>query len=181
LSIVELRARARRIKRENPALALIIIDYLQLMVTKAKTQSDRTVEVGDISRGLKALAKELDIPVMALSQLNRGVDARPNKRPMLSDLRDSGSIEQDADVIVFMYRDEVYIEDSPWKGYAEAIIGKQRNGPTGTVNLRFVKEYTRFENPEFGWTPPKGKGKKKSAAFDPGSGDEPRARADIDG
>ncbi len=160
---------------------LLIIDYLQLMVTHAKTQSERTSEVGDISRGLKALAKELDIPVMALSQLNRGVDARPNRRPLMSDLRDSGSIEQDADLIVFMYRDEVYTEDTPWRGYAEVIIGKQRNGPTGTVNLQFVKEWTRFQNPAFGWLPPtKGKGKKKSAAFDPAADDETRKRADID-
>jgi replicative DNA helicase len=180
LTIMELRARARRLKRENPGLGLIIVDYLQLMATQGRSQSDRTVEVGDISRGMKALAKELDIPVMALSQLNRGVDARVNKRPLLSDLRESGSIEQDADLILFLYRDEVYTPDTEWKGYAEAIIGKQRNGPVGTAYLRFVNEHTRFENPGFNWTPPsKQQRSRKKKGFDPEE-QEGRKRADID-
>ena len=153
LSIIELRARARRIARDNPALGLIIVDYLQLMASNAETQSERTAEIGNISRGMKALAKELNIPVIALSQLNRGVEQRVNKRPMNSDLRDSGSIEQDADVIVFLYRDEVYNPESAEQGYAEIIVGKQRNGPTGHLYLRFVKEETRFEDST--WTPPK--------------------------
>lgn len=159
LSVMEMRARARRIARENPGLALIVIDYLQLMASQAKTQSERTQEIGDISRGLKALAKELDIPVIALSQLSRAVEQRMNNRPMLSDLRDSGSIEQDADVIIFLYRDEQYHKSSDAEGYAEAIIGKQRNGATGTVYLRFVKEETRFEDTT--WTPPKRERKAK--------------------
>lgn len=159
LSIVELRARARRIARENPGLALLILDYLQLMAASAKTQSERTQEIGDISRGLKALAKELDIPVVALSQLSRAVEQRISKRPLMSDLRDSGSIEQDADVIIFLYRDEVYSPDSAACGYAEAIIGKQRNGATGTVYLEFVKQETRFQDTT--WTPPKRERKAK--------------------
>jgi replicative DNA helicase len=157
-------------------LALIIIDYLQLMASSAKTQSERTQEIGDISRGLKALAKELDIPIMALSQLNRAVEQRINKRPMSSDLRDSGSIEQDADVIVFLYRDDIYHQESDAAGYAEAIIGKQRNGATGTVYLRFVKEETRFETSD--WKPPI-KQRKKKAGFQ--AQPELQQRADIDG
>jgi replicative DNA helicase len=153
LTITELRARARRISKDNPGLSLIVIDYLQLMASQAKTQSERTQEIGDISRGLKALAKELNIPVLALSQLNRGVEQRVNKRPMMSDLRDSGSIEQDADLILMLYRDEVYSESSSAAGFAEAIIGKQRNGATGTIYLRFVKEETRFEDTT--WKPEK--------------------------
>lgn len=159
LSIIELRARARRLARENPGMALIVIDYLQLMASQAKTQSERTQEIGDISRGLKALAKELRIPVVALSQLNRGVEQRMNKRPMMSDLKDSGSIEQDADLVVMMYRDDYYHENSSAAGYAEAIVGKQRNGATGTVHLRFVKEETRFEDTD--WRPPKKERKSK--------------------
>jgi replicative DNA helicase len=179
LTITELRARARRIKRDNPELALIVIDYLQLMAGQAKTQSERTQEIGDISRGLKALAKELDIPVMALSQLNRAVEQRMNKRPMMSDLKDSGSIEQDADLIVFLYRDEVYHEESSSAGYAEAIIGKQRNGAVGTKYLRFVKEETRFEDCD--WIPPK-KEKRKKKGFDATSSPPVDAdRADIHG
>lgn len=153
LTIVELRARARRIARDNPGLGFIIVDYLQLMATRGQTQSERTAEIGEISRGLKALAKELNIPVMALSQLNRGVEARVNKRPMNSDLRDSGSIEQDADVIVHMYREDQYVPETAAKGYCEVIVGKQRNGATGTVFLQFSKEMTRFEDTT--WTPPK--------------------------
>lgn len=159
LTIIELRARARRLKRENPALALIVVDYLGLMASKAQTQSERTQEISEISRGMKALAKELGVAVMGLSQLNRGVEQRINKRPMMSDLRDSGSIEQDADLIVMMYRDSYYNENSAAEGYAEAIIGKQRNGATGTVYLKFIKEETRFEDTT--WTPPRKERKAK--------------------
>ncbi len=144
LTPAELRARARRLKREH-GLGLIVIDYLQLMQVPGTTEN-RATEISEISRSLKALAKELHVPVVALSQLNRGVEQRPNKRPMMSDLRESGAIEQDADLIVFLYRDEVYNEDSPDKGVAEVIIGKQRNGPVGTVRLTFLGQYTRFEN-----------------------------------
>ena len=175
LTIVELRARARRIAKDNPGLGLIVIDYLQLMATQAKTQSERTQEIGDISRGLKALAKELDIPVMALAQLNRGVEQRINKRPLMSDLRDSGSIEQDADMIVFLYGDSVYLENSDADGYAEAIIGKQRNGATGTVYLRFVKEETRFEDSD--WKPAK---RKKKKGFVETAEEEARANAETE-
>ncbi len=144
LSPSELRARARRIKREHGDLGLIVIDYLQLMQNPGS--ENRTNEISEISRSLKALAKELNVPVIALSQLNRGLEQRPNKRPIMSDLRESGAIEQDADLIAFIYRDEVYNEDSPDKGIAEIIIGKQRNGPIGTVRLTFLGQYTRFEN-----------------------------------
>jgi replicative DNA helicase len=140
----ELRARARRLAREH-GLGLIVIDYLQLMQGSG-TRENRVNEISEISRSLKALAKELNVPVIALSQLNRSLEQRPNKRPVMSDLRESGAIEQDADVIVFIYRDEVYNEDSPDKGTAEIIIGKQRNGPIGTVRLTFLGQYTRFEN-----------------------------------
>ena len=145
LSPSEVKARARRVKRESGDLAMIVVDYLQLMQVPGKGEN-RVAEISEISRSLKALAKELNIPVIAISQLNRAVDSRPNKRPILSDLRDSGAIEQDADVILFIYRDEVYNEDSEQGNKAEIIIGKQRNGPIGTVNLTFLKEFTRFEN-----------------------------------
>ena len=141
----EIKARARRIKRENEDLALIVIDYLQLMQLPLSTEN-RVNQISEISRSLKSLAKELNVPVIALSQLNRAVEQRPNKRPIMADLRDSGAIEQDADVILFIYRDEVYNEDSEQGNKAEIIIGKQRNGPIGTVNLTFLKEFTRFEN-----------------------------------
>ena len=144
LTPTELRARARRLKREHD-LGLIVVDYLQLMQVPGNKEN-RATEISEISRSLKALAKELHVPVVALSQLNRSLEQRPNKRPVMSDLRESGAIEQDADVIVFIYRDEVYNEDSPDKGIAEIIIGKQRNGPIGTVRLTFLGKYTRFEN-----------------------------------
>ncbi len=144
LTPAEVRARCRRIHREH-GLDLVIIDYLQLMQVPGSAEN-RATEISEISRSLKAMAKELNIPVIALSQLNRSLEQRPNKRPVMSDLRESGAIEQDADVIVFIYRDEVYNEDSPDKGKAEIIIGKQRNGPIGTVNLSFLGQYTRFEN-----------------------------------
>lgn len=144
LSPTDLRARARRLKREH-GLGMIVIDYLQLMQVSGSTEN-RATEISEISRSLKALAKELEVPVVALSQLNRSLEQRPNKRPVMSDLRESGAIEQDADVIVFIYRDEVYNQDSPDKGTAEIIIGKQRNGPIGTTRLTFLGKYTKFEN-----------------------------------
>lgn len=145
LTPTELRARARRMAREH-GLGLIVIDYLQLMQGSGKSSENRTAEISEISRSLKGLAKELNVPVIALSQLNRGLEQRPNKRPVMSDLRESGAIEQDADVIVFIYRDEVYNEESPDRGTAEIIIGKQRNGPIGKTRLAFLGKYTRFEN-----------------------------------
>jgi len=145
LTPTEVRSRARRLMREHGQLGLIVLDYLQLMQSPA-SGDNRVQQISDISRSLKALAKELRVPVVALSQLNRNLEQRPNKRPVMSDLRESGAIEQDADLIVFVYRDEVYNEDSPDKGVAEIIIGKQRNGPLGTVRLTFLGQYTRFEN-----------------------------------
>ncbi|MBZ0105856.1 MAG: replicative DNA helicase [Sulfuricella denitrificans] len=145
LTALELRARARRLHRQCGKLGLIIIDYLQLMSGSGGGEN-RATEISEISRSLKSLAKELEVPVIALSQLNRSLEQRPNKRPVMSDLRESGAIEQDADVILFIYRDEVYNQDSPEKGTAEIIIGKQRNGPIGTVRMTFLGEYTRFEN-----------------------------------
>jgi replicative DNA helicase len=144
LTPTELRARTRRLKREH-GLDLVIIDYLQLMQVGGSTEN-RATEISEISRSLKALAKELKVPIIALSQLNRSVEQRPDKRPIMSDLRESGSIEQDADVILFIYRDEVYNPESNDKGTAEIIIRKQRNGPIGTVRLSFLGQYTRFEN-----------------------------------
>jgi len=146
LTPMELRARARRIHRQEPnGLSLIVVDYLQLMQLPASNEN-RVNQISEISRSLKMLAKELKVPVVALSQLNRAVEQRPNRRPIMADLRDSGAIEQDADVILFIYRDEVYNEDSEDGNKAEIIIGKQRNGPIGTVNLTFLKEFTRFED-----------------------------------
>ena len=145
LTPLELRSRARRLMREENNLGLIVVDYLQLMQSSESTEN-RAIEVANITRSLKVLAKELNVPVVVLSQLNRGLEQRPNKRPVMSDLRESGAIEQDADVILFIYRDEVYNEDSSDKGTAEVIVGKQRNGPTGTVRLTFLGEFTRFEN-----------------------------------
>jgi replicative DNA helicase len=146
LNALELRARARRLARQyGGKLGAIVVDYLQLMQAISDGEN-RATEISEISRSMKALAKELKVPVLALSQLNRSLEQRPNKRPVMSDLRESGAIEQDADVILFIYRDEVYNEDSQDKGIAEIIISKQRNGPTGTVRLAFLGEYTRFEN-----------------------------------
>ena len=147
LNSYELRARARRLQRQEGQLGLIVIDYIQLMSAAGGKQSEnRATEVSEISRSLKSLAKELNVPIVALSQLNRALESRPDKRPMMSDLRESGAIEQDADVILFIYRDDQYNEDSPDKGLAEILISKQRNGPTGKIKLTFLGEYTRFEN-----------------------------------
>jgi replicative DNA helicase len=147
LNVLELRSRARRLHRQCGGLSLVVIDYLQLMSgTGGSREENRATEIAEISRSLKSLSKELKVPVVALSQLNRSVDARQDKRPMMSDLRESGAIEQDADVILFIYRDEVYNPDSPQKGIAEIIIAKQRNGPVGKKDLTFLGKYTRFEN-----------------------------------
>ena len=145
LTPTELRSRVRRLVREQGDLGMIMVDYLQLMRV-AGSNEGRTAEISEISRILKSLAKEFKVPVVALSQLNRALEQRPNKRPVNSDLRESGAIEQDADVIMFIYRDEVYNEDSPDQGVAEIIIGKQRNGPIGTCRLSFQGQFTRFEN-----------------------------------
>ena len=145
LSPTELHARARRFKREQGDLALIVIDYLQLMQVSGNREN-RTAEISEISRALKLLARDLQVPVIALSQLNRSLESRTNRRPLMSDLRESGSIEQDADLILFIYRDEVYHEDTKDKGIAEIIIAKHRNGPIGTVKLTFLNQFTKFEN-----------------------------------
>jgi replicative DNA helicase len=148
LSVLELRAKARRLKRDPDArLGLIVVDYVQLM-RSSEGRDSREQEISEISRSLKALAKELNIPVVALSQLNRQVESRNPPIPRLADLRESGAIEQDADVIIFIYREDYYQEDSDKKGVAEIIVAKQRNGPTGDVELTFLREYTRFENKE---------------------------------
>jgi len=141
---MEMRAKARRLKAEK-GLAMVIIDYMQLMQGRSSSDN-REQEISDISRSLKALAKELALPVIALSQLNRGVEARQDKRPILADLRESGAIEQDADVIIFIYRDEFYNKATAEKGIAEIIIGKQRNGPVGIRKLAWLDKYTRFED-----------------------------------
>lgn len=150
-SVLEMKAKARRLKSEH-GLSLIIVDYLQLMSGRGERRrggpDTREQEISEISRSLKALAKELSVPVIALSQLNRAVESRQDKRPMLADLRESGAIEQDADVILFIYRDEVYKQTEENKGVAEIIIGKQRNGPVGIIKMAFIDKYTRFENLE---------------------------------
>jgi replicative DNA helicase len=150
ISVLEMRAKARRLKADRPDLAMIIVDYLQLMQGNGRTEN-RQQEVSEVSRGLKSLAKELDTPVVALSQLSRAVESRPDKRPMMSDLRESGALEQDADLIMFLYRPEYYHgptdkDGNSLEGRAELIIGKQRNGATGSVQLMFHKEFTRFES-----------------------------------
>jgi replicative DNA helicase len=144
LTPTEVRARARRLKRER-GLGLIVIDYLQLMQVPG-TKENRATEISEISRSIKALARELQVPVIALSQLNRGVEQRTDKKPVMSDLRESGALEQDSDLIMLIYREEVYEPDTPRKGIADIIIAKQRNGPTGEVHLTFLGKYTRFEN-----------------------------------
>ena len=145
LNPTDLRARCRRLHRQCGRLGLIVIDYLQLM-TSLKESDNRSAELSEISRSVKSLAKELNVPIIALSQLNRSLEQRPNKRPVASDLRESGAIEQDADIIMFIYRDEIYNPDSPDKGMAELIISKHRNGSTGTIRMTFLGEFTRFEN-----------------------------------
>ena len=146
LSVLEMRAKARRLKAEHK-VGLVVVDYLQLMRGRSGAER-REQEISEISRSLKAMAKELDLPVIALSQLNRSLESRTDKRPQLSDLRESGAIEQDADVICFLYRDAVYnkSEDNPKRHIAEVIIGKQRNGPTGSVELTFIDKFTTFES-----------------------------------
>ncbi|WP_028023449.1 replicative DNA helicase [Enterovibrio calviensis] len=145
LTPTDVRSRARRVAREHGGLSMIMVDYLQLMRVPG-LQDNRTLEISEISRSLKALAKELNVPVVALSQLNRSLEQRADKRPINSDLRESGAIEQDADLIMFIYRDEVYNPESPLKGIAEIILGKQRNGPIGSVRLTFQGQYSRFDN-----------------------------------
>jgi replicative DNA helicase len=145
LSPIEVRARVRRLKREQGELGLIVIDYIQLMQSGKNTEN-KASEMSEISRNLKAIAKEMNVPVVALSQLNRAVEQRADKHPVMSDLRDSGAIEQDADLILFVYRDEIYNKDTPDQGIAEIIISKQRNGPIGSTKLVFLGEYTKFEN-----------------------------------
>ena len=147
LTVTEMRAKARRLHKENP-LSLIVVDYLQLMRSPLYSSKNREQEISDISRSLKALAKELNVPVLALSQLNRSVESRTDKRPMMSDLRESGAIEQDADLIMFIYRDEVYNPDTVDRGVAEILLAKHRSGPTGKVRLAFFPEFTRFDNLE---------------------------------
>src|SRR5436189_354750 len=143
---MEMRAKARRIKARFGDLGLIVVDYLQLMTSHNKRIESRQVEVSELSRGLKILARELDAPVMCLSQLNRQLEYRQDKRPMLADLRESGSIEQDADVVIFIYRDEYYNPESEQRGMAEIIVAKHRNGPTGASRLAFLEQYTKFAN-----------------------------------
>jgi replicative DNA helicase len=145
VTVMEIRAKARRLKSQVGALGMVVVDYLQLMTGRSGAES-RQVEVSEISRGLKILARELECPVVALSQLSRQLEMRADKRPMLADLRESGSIEQDADVVMFIYRDDVYHSDSPDRGQAEIIVAKHRNGPTGVCRLAFLEQFTRFAN-----------------------------------
>jgi replicative DNA helicase len=146
VTALDVRAKARRLKAENKGIGMIIIDYIQLMQGRARSDGNRVQEISEISRGLKQLARELDCPVIALSQLSRAVEARQNKRPMLSDLRESGAIEQDADIVMFIYRDDYYNQESEKRGEAEIIVAKQRNGPVGTVELLYQSSITRFLN-----------------------------------
>ena len=149
MSVAAIKTRARRIARQFGGLALIVIDYLQLMTSPGGKHNDNRVqELSEITRGLKILAKEMDVPVIALSQLSRSVEQRDDKRPQLADLRESGSIEQDADIVMFIYRDDYYNHESEHAGEAEIIVGKQRNGPTGTVRLKWLPEFTKFGNLE---------------------------------
>lgn len=145
VNVLEIRAIARRLKAAGK-LDMIIIDYLQLIKGNSTRGDNRQQEISEISRALKGIARELDIPIIALSQLSRATEQRADRRPMLSDLRESGAIEQDADMVMFLYRDDYYNEESEDKGLTEVIIGKQRNGPVGTIKLRFFHEYTKFEN-----------------------------------
>ena len=145
VTVMEIRAKARRIKAQHGGLGLIMIDYLQLMSGNGASEN-RQLEVSEISRNLKVLARELEVPIVALSQLSRNLEARSDKRPMLADLRESGSLEQDADVVMFLYRDEVYNPESPDKGSAEVIVAKHRSGPIGIKRLVFLGQYTRFDN-----------------------------------
>jgi replicative DNA helicase len=143
-TIMELRSKARRLKSREPSLGLIIVDYLQLM-TSGSSAENRVQEVSQISRALKVLARELEVPILAMSQLSRAVEQRHDKRPLLSDLRESGSLEQDSDLVFFVYRDEYYLgEESDQQGIAEVILAKHRNGPTGTVKLSFLRRYAKF-------------------------------------
>jgi replicative DNA helicase len=142
---MEIRSKARKLKSQIGDLGLVVVDYVQLMTGRTSAEN-RQVEVAEISRGLKILAREIEAPVMALAQLNRGLEQRADKRPMLSDLRESGSLEQDADVVLFLYRDEVYNRETQDQGIAEVIVAKHRSGPTGTVRLAFLGQYTRFAN-----------------------------------
>ena len=145
LTVMEIRAKARRLKSRAGGLGLIIIDYLQLMTGRHNAEN-RQVEVSEMSRGLKILARELEVPVVALSQLSRNLEMRADKRPQLADLRESGSLEQDSDVVMFIYREELYNPETPDRGTAEIIVSKHRNGPTGAVQLAFLDHYTRFAN-----------------------------------
>ena len=145
VTVMDIRAKARRLKSKVGDIGIVVVDYIQLMSGRHNAES-RQVEVSEISRGLKILARELECPVLALSQLSRNLETRADKRPMLSDLRESGSLEQDADVVLFLYRDELYHDDSPDKGVAEVIVAKHRAGPTGTCKLAFLDTYTKFAN-----------------------------------
>ena len=147
LNMMEIRSKARRLKARHPDLGLIIVDYLQLLTPSQRRDSDgRVQEVSEMSRSLKILARDLDVPIVALSQLSRAVEQRTDKRPILSDLRESGSIEQDADLVAFVYRDEYYNEDSDQQGLAEVILAKHRNGPTDSIKLSFLKRYAKFSD-----------------------------------
>jgi replicative DNA helicase len=145
LTVMDVRARARRIKQQNGGLGVVIVDYLQLMSSRSRTEN-RQVEVAEMSRGLKILARELECPVIALSQLSRGLETRTDKRPMMSDLRESGSLEQDADVVIFLYRPEMTEVSPENRGLLEVIVSKHRNGPTGSAQLAFLNQYARFED-----------------------------------